>query len=108
VDHLGDLDRGRRQAFLFDSRSSAKRVCRPNGLRRINYEVLGLHGHVHARYDWEPADTIGGRVWHYPEEIRDVPEHAYSDEKHGALRAAITQELNEPIGRAYRPRRLAG
>jgi hypothetical protein len=80
VDHLGDLDRGRRQAFLFDSRSSAKRVCRPNGLRRINYEVLGLHGHVHARYDWEPADTIGGRVWHYPEEIRDVPEHAYSDE----------------------------
>ena len=41
-------------------------ACRRDGLRRVNVEVLGnsmdfLDGHVHARYDWEPAELVGGR-----------------------------------------------
>jgi diadenosine tetraphosphate (Ap4A) HIT family hydrolase len=101
ADHLSDLDWDRRRQFLFDLSllgEAVGRACRPNGLRRVNYEVLGnsiahLHGHVHARYEWEPPDKIGGPVWRYPKEVRNDPAHAYSDEKHGELRAAITAEL---------------
>lgn len=62
-------------------------ACRDNGLRRINYEVLGnslpvLHGHVHARYDWEPPDRVDGPVWRYPQAERNDPACAYSDADH--------------------------
>lgn len=109
VNHLSDLDWKRRKEFLFDLSllgEAVERACRGNGLRRINYEVLGnsipvLHGHVHARYEWEPPDKIGGPVWRYPKDERNDPEHAYSDAKHGELRAAITAELQALIEQAY-------
>ena len=109
VNHLTDLDWERRTSFLFDLAllgEAVERACRPHGLRRMNYEVLGnsvpfLHGHVHARYEWEPPERIGGPVWRYSEEERNGPEHAYSDEKHGELRAEITAELRSLIRRAY-------
>jgi diadenosine tetraphosphate (Ap4A) HIT family hydrolase len=109
VDHLTDLDWERRTNFLFDLAllgEAVERVCRPYGLRRMNYEVLGnsrpfLHGHVHPRYEWEPPERIGGPVWRYSKGERNAPEHVYSDEKHGELRAAITAELRLLIGRAY-------
>jgi diadenosine tetraphosphate (Ap4A) HIT family hydrolase len=108
VDQLTDLEWPRRKEFLFDLAilgEAVERACRPHGLLRINYEVLGnswqvLHGHVHPRYDWEPPDKITGPVWRYPTEARSAPEHAYSDAKHGHLRAAITAELDGLIQRA--------
>jgi diadenosine tetraphosphate (Ap4A) HIT family hydrolase len=111
VNHLTDLDWERRTSFLFDLAllgEAVERACRPHGLRRINYEVLGnsvpfLHGHVHARYEWEPPERIGGPVWRYSKEERNAPEHEYSDVRHGELRAAITAELRLLIGRAYQP-----
>jgi diadenosine tetraphosphate (Ap4A) HIT family hydrolase len=109
VNHLTDLDWERRKEFLFDISllgEAVERACRSDRLRRINYEVLGnsipvLHGRVHARYEWEPPDKIGGPVWRYPKEVRNDPEHAYSDAKHGKLRAAITAELHGLIEQAY-------
>jgi diadenosine tetraphosphate (Ap4A) HIT family hydrolase len=109
VNHLSDLDWERRRQFLFDLSlvgEAVQRACRENGLRRINYEVLGnaepiLHGHVHPRYDWEPPERITGPVWRYPKELRNAPEYAYSDEKHGELRAAITAELHALLEQAY-------
>lgn len=109
ADHLTDLPRERRAEFLFDLSligEAIEAACGGDGLRRINYEVLGnsmqhLHGHVHARYDWEPADFITGPVWRYPAEIVDAPEHAYDDERHGALRAAITEHLERIMRDAY-------
>lgn len=70
ANHLTDLDWERRKEFLFDLSlvgEAVEHACRHDGLRRINYEVLGnssviLHGHVHVRYEWEPADKIGGPV----------------------------------------------
>jgi len=64
---------------------------RDNGLRRINYEVLGnslpvLHGYVHARY---------------PQAERNDPAWTYSDADHGELRAAIAAELHGLMERAY-------
>ena len=109
VNHLTDLDWERRVQFLFDLSllgEAVQRACRDNGLRRINYEVLGnaepvLHGHVHPRYDWERPDMVTGPVWRYPKELRNAPEHAYTDERHGELRAAITAELRALLARAY-------
>ena len=110
VNHLTELDWQRRAEFLFDLSLLGEAVahaCRRNGLRRMNYEVLGnsspiLHGHVHARYEWEPADRIGGPVWRYPKHVRNAPEHAYSDARHGDLRAAVTAELHALMEQAYR------
>jgi len=109
VNHLTDLDWERRKQFLFDLSligEAVERACRENGLRRINYEVLGnaepvLHGHVHPRYHWEPPERITGPVWRYPKELRNDSRYAYSDEQHGELRAAITAELRALIGQAY-------
>jgi diadenosine tetraphosphate (Ap4A) HIT family hydrolase len=109
IDHLTDLDWERRRQFLFDLSLIGEAVqlaCADNGLRRMNYEVLGnaipvLHGHVHPRYEWEPPDKITGPVWRYAKEIRNAPEHEYSDAKHGELRAAITAALSELVSRAY-------
>ena len=109
VDHLSDLDWEQRTEFLFDLSllgEAVERACRSRGLRRVNYEVLGnsvpfLHGHVHARYEWEPPDKVGGPVWRYPKEVRNDATHAYSDERHGELRAAITAELTHLMELAY-------
>jgi diadenosine tetraphosphate (Ap4A) HIT family hydrolase len=105
ANHLTDLARPARAAFLLDLSLIGEAVtaaCRSDGLRRVNYEVLGnsmdfLHGHVHARYDWEPPDRIGGPVWRYPKELRYGDDHAYSDERHAALRARITAELQRIV-----------
>jgi diadenosine tetraphosphate (Ap4A) HIT family hydrolase len=109
VNHLSDLDWQRRTEFLFDLSligEAVQRARKDEGLRRINYEVLGnsepvLHGHVHPRYDWEPPDKIAGPVWRYPKELRNDPQYSYSDTKHGEVRAAITSELQKLIERAY-------
>ena len=107
--HLTDLDWESRKAFLFDLSllgEAVKTACQNNGLRRINYEVLGnslsiLHGHVHPRYEWELAQRVTGPVWRYPQEERNDPAVAYADGKHGELRAAITVELERLIAAAY-------
>jgi len=112
VNHLTDLPWSRRRDFLFDLSlvgEAVFAVTREQGANRINYEVLGnswphLHGHVHARYEWEPRDKIGGPVWRYPKERRNAAEHAYDDARHGELRAAITAELKRVMGEAYGPR----
>jgi len=45
---------------------------------------------------------VTGPVWRYPKETRNAPEHEYSDEKHGELRAAITAALSELVLRTAR------
>jgi diadenosine tetraphosphate (Ap4A) HIT family hydrolase len=101
ANHLTDLDWPHRKQFLSDLAllgEAVERACKPNRLRRMNYEILGnllpvLHGHVFPRYEWEASQFVTGEFGRYPKETRDAPEHAYSDEKHGELRAAITAEL---------------
>jgi diadenosine tetraphosphate (Ap4A) HIT family hydrolase len=109
VDLLTDLPPARRRDFLFDLSligEAVLAVTREQGAHRINYEVLGnswphLHGHVHPRYAWEPADKIGGPVWRYPKELRNAPEHAYDETRHGELRSAIQEELSRLKAAAY-------
>ena len=109
VNHPTDLPWAQRRQFFFDLLllgEAMLTVGRGRGVHRINYEVLGnswnhLHGHAHARYEWEAPDKIGGPVWRYPKEVRNAPEYAYDDNKHGELRAAITAELERLMREAY-------
>jgi len=108
VNQLTDLPWTMRREFLFELSLLGEAVaaaCADDGLRRINYEILGnslewLHGHVHARYDWESADYAAGPVWRYPSSERNAPGCAYDDEKHGGLRRDITGQLLELMHRA--------
>jgi diadenosine tetraphosphate (Ap4A) HIT family hydrolase len=108
--HLTDLPWPERRDFLLDMAligEAIETVCADRGLRRINYEVLGnavplLHAHVHARYDWEPAEFVGGPVWRYPSDVRNDPQHVYSEARHGELKAALTTALEGLMGRAGR------
>lgn len=106
---LSDLDRQRRQEFLFDMSllgEAIETACADVGLRRMNYSVYGnelaiLHAHVVPRYTWEPAEFSSGPVWNYPPEERLSPRHAYHERRHGELRAAITAELQQLMQIAY-------
>jgi diadenosine tetraphosphate (Ap4A) HIT family hydrolase len=103
ANHLSDLPFDRRREFLFDMSllgEAIEAVCRPHGLRRMNYEILGntdtyLHAHVFPRYEWEPAEYIGGPVWRYPSAVRTDPRQQYADATHGQLRQEITARLRE-------------
>ena len=71
-----------------------ERACRPDGLRRLNYEILGntdayLHAHVFPRYRWEPPDLASGPVWHYSRDHWTDAHYHFNEETHGGLRARI-------------------
>ena len=73
-------------------------VCRPQGLRRMNYEILGntdtyLHAHIFPRYEWEPASSIGWPVWRYPEEKWTERHYQFSEESQGELKRQIAARL---------------
>lgn len=102
VAHLSDLPLAARRRYLLDMAllgEAVERACRDDGLRRINYEILGntdtfVHAHVFPRYEWEPADLLPGPVWGYPRDRWTSPEYAYAEERHGALRGRIAAELS--------------
>jgi diadenosine tetraphosphate (Ap4A) HIT family hydrolase len=107
ADHLTDLPRAQRAQFLVDMSLLGEAVAAAcaDGLRRVNYSVLGntvhtLHAHVHPRYDWEPPELLRGPVWMYGLDVLNAPQHAYDEARHGALRAAIQLELEALMAQA--------
>ena len=70
VNHLSDLPFARRSEFLLDMGllgQAIETVCRAQGLRRMNYEILGntdtyLHAHVFPRYEWRTVGDNGSVV----------------------------------------------
>jgi diadenosine tetraphosphate (Ap4A) HIT family hydrolase len=101
---LNELDPKARRTFLFDMSllgEALESVQRSEGLRRINYEILGntdayLHTHVFPRYDWESAPYRDGPVWLYP---RDSWSANPLSDVHADLRRAITSTLGELMAR---------
>lgn len=102
ANHLTDLSRAERSAFLLDLSllgEAIGQVCAEHdpGFLRINYEVLGnlwphLHGHVHARYTWEEERLRAGPVYLYGAE-RTKEQYALGP-AHDALRAELTNALS--------------
>jgi len=119
---LTDLPRPARQRFLLDMSligEAIEQVCWPDGLIRVNYEILGntdpyLHAHIFPRYRWEPHDLLPMPVWHYPADRWRDPAHAYSPDRHGDLRDRLTAALNNLLATptehegAHAPRSFAG
>lgn len=108
ADHLTDLPYTERGAFLLDLSllgEAVQAACSEAdpGFRRVNYEILGntwnhLHGHIHARYEWEPAEYRGQPVGRYPD--RKDPRYQLGPE-HDELRSAITRHLARITANAY-------
>ncbi|MFJ8746282.1 diadenosine tetraphosphate hydrolase [Embleya sp. NPDC127516] len=108
ADHLTDPGRRERAEFMFDLAllgEAVQHACSDAdpGFLRVNYEVLGnplplLHGHVHARYAWEPDALRHGPVRRYPD--RGEPRFRL-DERHDDLRAALTRALERITAETY-------
>ncbi|MDP9355448.1 MAG: diadenosine tetraphosphate hydrolase [Chloroflexota bacterium] len=106
VNHLTDLPLNRRCAFLREMSllgEAIEAVCRPRGLQRVNYEILGntdayLHAHVFPRYDWEPVEYVGTTVFRYPPNKWSDARYQLSEETHGPLRAELTDALRRLVG----------
>jgi diadenosine tetraphosphate (Ap4A) HIT family hydrolase len=109
IEQLTDLGTPDRAAFLLDMTllgAAVEGACGSNGLRRVNYEILGnvmpaLHAHVIPRYEWEPEYNRAREALSYGEDVWFASEHAYSDTKHRELRQAITARLAEQIRTSY-------
>lgn len=105
VAHLSDLSLSERSQFLTDMSllgEAIERVCRSQGLVRLNYEILGnglpcLHAHVFPRYAWEPEQRRRGPVWLYPPQEFYSPTYALSDAQ-DELRSSIGNALDELAG----------
>lgn len=105
AEHLSDLPSAARHEFLFEMSlvgEAVERVCRSRGLRRVNYEIAGnsdpfVHAHIIPRYDWEPAAYRGVPAAVYPASLRAAPQHQYSPERHGELRAELVAALREVL-----------
>ncbi|MEV0468144.1 HIT domain-containing protein [Nocardia tengchongensis] len=105
ADHLSDLPRPARLAFMHDVillGEAVEQACRTTdpAFWRINYEVLGnswphLHAHIHPRYLWEPDHLRTGPI-HLYGPTRQSPEH-HLGPQHAPLRAAITQALKDRL-----------
>lgn len=108
ANHLTDLPRDERRDFLFDLSllgEAVSTVCqrRDPKFLRVNYEILGnlwphLHGHVHARYEWEPARYRVGPVSRYPDRNRAANVLGI---EHTPLKTALTAELLHLMSEYY-------
>ncbi|HPF86466.1 MAG TPA: hypothetical protein PK537_00265 [Candidatus Limiplasma sp.] len=74
-------------------------ACKP---AKLNYAVMMnldcfLHGHIWARYAWEPDAYRMGPAWSYPGETRCDPEVYYTAAKNVALQAALKAALQKRL-----------
>ena len=99
---LNDLSMEQRAQFLLDmSRigDALAEACKPV---RINYGITGnnhlyLLAHIFPRYADEHREYFTQSPFNYPREKWYAPQYHYSDEKHGALRARITELLKASL-----------
>lgn len=98
VEGLNDLMLEERRDFLLDMTllgDAIMAICQP---ARVDYAILGdadhfLHADVHARYDWEPKEYRNVPAFRYPQEHWTDPAYLYADERHGELRARLSDML---------------
>jgi diadenosine tetraphosphate (Ap4A) HIT family hydrolase len=108
VGQLSELPLGARGRFLLDMSllgEAIERACQPDGLHRVNYEILGntdayLHAHVFPRYRWEPSEWADGPVWLYPHDRWTDARYCYDDEVHGPLRLRMGDALRLVVRQA--------
>lgn len=105
VEGLNDLMLEERRDFLLDMTllgDAIMAICQP---MRVDYAIWGgadhfLHADVHARYDWEPEDYRNGPAFRYPPKRWTDPAYQYADERHGELRARLSDMLLQLVAAA--------
>ncbi len=103
VDQLNDLEGHRRDQYLRDMALLGDAVRGATDCARINYGTYGnldpfLHTHVWPRYEWENEPVRTAHPSTYTLEYQQMPEHAYTDEHHGALKGKIKLHLDRLMG----------
>ena len=98
VAKLEDLPPAERAIFLEDMGTLGAARERGVSSRASQLCDLRQHGclssrHVFPRYVWEDPERARRSVWLYPQENWSDADKAYTAEKHGALRVAITAAL---------------
>ncbi|WP_125607767.1 HIT family protein [Lapidilactobacillus bayanensis] len=96
---LNDMPHELRKEFLYEMTVLGDAVAAAVKPTRLNYDILGnqdnfLHAHVFARQATEPARHRQLPVWSYERDYWVNEDNAYTDEKFGAIRAKITEYLN--------------
>lgn len=103
VEHLSDLSASARREFLWEMSlvgEAVERVCRPQGLLRINYEIAGnsdpfVHAHIIPRYRWEPDTYRVAPAILYPAAIRNALDDDATAMPRDDLRARLASALRE-------------
>lgn len=102
ADSLNELSLEARAQFMLDMTligDAIQAACKP---AKLNYAVMMnldifLHGHIQARYSWEPDAYRVGPAWNYPLETRCDPQTYYATEKNIALRETLAAALDKRL-----------
>lgn len=105
ADHLTDLAMPDRMDYLRDMSvigEALQEVCGANGLRRINYEILGntdtyLHAHIIPRYLDESDEYIGMPAFNYPKDRWSDQKYLYDASRHGEMRRHLTEVITSKV-----------
>lgn len=100
AESLNELPLPQRTQFLTDMSLIGDAITMACDPLRINYAIMMnldryLHAHIHARYEWEPEEYKVRPCFFYPKEQRNLPEHDYSEARHGEVRRRLAATLKQ-------------
>ena len=99
---LNELSLAGRAQFMQDMTligDAINAVCKPAKLNyavMMNYDTF-LHGHIQARYAWEPDEYRRGPAWNYPQEKRCDARVFYTAEASQALLSQLQDALQKRL-----------
>lgn len=99
VDDIQKLTIAQRAAFLSEMTIAGDAIQKALGARLMNYSILGnadvgLHAHIHPRYEWEDERFKTNNPFKYYWE--NVPEVKFELQRHEELIIKIRNELEAP------------
>lgn len=97
IDDLSKLDINRRKQFLFDMTVIGDALMTVLNAKKINYSIfdnlnMGLHAHIHPRYDWEKEEFKEYPPWKY--HFMQVPIVEFDIEKNKPLIQKLKIEID--------------
>ncbi len=96
IDDLSKLDTDKRKQFLLDMTVIGDALMNVLNVKKINYSILdnldiGLHAHIHPRYDWEKKEFKTYPPWKY--NFMKVPIVQFDIEKNDVLIQKLRHEI---------------
>nr|WP_319397616.1 hypothetical protein [uncultured Carboxylicivirga sp.] len=96
IDDISKLDKENRKQFLYDMTVIGDALMNVLNVKKINYSVfdnlnIGLHAHIHPRYEWEIEEFKKSPPWKYG--FMKVPTVELDIEKNKLLIQIIKNEI---------------